>query len=228
MKNRRNYYRILQVQPDAPREIIRASYRALMRDLKKHPDLGGSTADASLLNEAYEILTDPTRRAAYDEKMHARYFRRTADQSESREFRLSKSRCPFCKTRLEQSERGQDCPACRIPLPSSERSDLNKTGGRAIIRVKKNGRIHYLSAPAEAPKEAQLVDISPKGMRFKCAGKLRLGAVLKITGPGLTACGIVTNLHDEEAERSGLYAVGISFLAIRFEDIRGSFISLSG
>ena len=27
MRNRRNYYRLLQVQPDAPLEIIRASYR---------------------------------------------------------------------------------------------------------------------------------------------------------------------------------------------------------
>jgi predicted transcriptional regulator len=35
MKNRRNYYRILQVQPDAPVEIIRASYRTMMRELKR-------------------------------------------------------------------------------------------------------------------------------------------------------------------------------------------------
>lgn len=34
MMNRRNYYRILQVQPDAPPEIIRASYRTLMKELK--------------------------------------------------------------------------------------------------------------------------------------------------------------------------------------------------
>lgn len=39
--NRRNYYRILHVQPDAPLEIIRASYRAMMGPLKMHPDMGG-------------------------------------------------------------------------------------------------------------------------------------------------------------------------------------------
>ena len=53
MKNRRNYYRLLQVQPDAPREVIRASFRTLIRELKHHPDLGGSDGDAALLIAAY-------------------------------------------------------------------------------------------------------------------------------------------------------------------------------
>jgi hypothetical protein len=39
-QNRRNYYRILHVQPDAPMEVIRASYRTLMQKLRFHPDLG--------------------------------------------------------------------------------------------------------------------------------------------------------------------------------------------
>ena len=41
MQNRRNLYRILHVQPEAPLEIIKASYRSLMTKLKLHPDLGG-------------------------------------------------------------------------------------------------------------------------------------------------------------------------------------------
>jgi hypothetical protein len=41
MKNRRNYYRILHVQEDAPEEIIRTSYRTLMQRMRMHPDLGG-------------------------------------------------------------------------------------------------------------------------------------------------------------------------------------------
>lgn len=65
--NRRNYYRILHVQPDAPAEILRSSYRALMRHLEIHPDRGGDHWNAALVNEAYEVLSDPARRAAYDE-----------------------------------------------------------------------------------------------------------------------------------------------------------------
>lgn len=66
-RNRRNYYRILHVQPDAPAAILKSSYRALMRHLEMHPDRGGDHWNASLVNEAYEVLSDPERRAAYDE-----------------------------------------------------------------------------------------------------------------------------------------------------------------
>src|SRR5689334_12575167 len=70
MKNRRNYYRLLQVQPDASVEVIRSSFRAIMRGLKQHPDLGGSHWHAALLNEAYETLIDPNRRADYDQTLY--------------------------------------------------------------------------------------------------------------------------------------------------------------
>ena len=68
--NRRNYYRVLHVQPEAPLEVIKASYRTLMTQLRGHPDLGGSHAHASLLNEAWGILSDAGLRAAYDRQMH--------------------------------------------------------------------------------------------------------------------------------------------------------------
>ena len=67
--NRRNYYRVLHVQPDAPTEIIRMSYLTLMRRLKMHPDLGGDHDLAILVNEAYAVLGDPERRAAYDREI---------------------------------------------------------------------------------------------------------------------------------------------------------------
>src|SRR5690606_3216066 len=59
--NRRNYYRVLHVQPDAPTEIIRMSYLTLMRRLKMHPDLGGDHRKAALINEAFATLVDPVR-----------------------------------------------------------------------------------------------------------------------------------------------------------------------
>ena len=65
-KNRRNYYRILHVQPEAPLEIIRASYRTLMGPLRAHPDLGGDHEAAALINEAWAVLGDPEKRRAYD------------------------------------------------------------------------------------------------------------------------------------------------------------------
>lgn len=66
---RQSYYNILQVQRDASGEVITSAYRAIMSKLKKHPDLGGDPEEAKLINEAYEALSDPKKRAAYDETL---------------------------------------------------------------------------------------------------------------------------------------------------------------
>ena len=83
--NRRNYYRILHVQPDAATEVIEASYRVLMRRL--HPDRGGSSWQAALLNEARAVLTDPSRRAAYDRELRhdVRAWRRDGGETPGRD-----------------------------------------------------------------------------------------------------------------------------------------------
>jgi hypothetical protein len=63
----KDYYAILQVHPRAEPEVIEAAYRRLSR--KYHPDVSGQ-ADAGRrmrdLNEAFEVLSDPARRRAYD------------------------------------------------------------------------------------------------------------------------------------------------------------------
>jgi hypothetical protein len=61
-----DYYAILHVDPGAPTEVIRASYRTLMQRLRAHPDLGGDHEAAARLNAAYATLKNPRSRAAYD------------------------------------------------------------------------------------------------------------------------------------------------------------------
>lgn len=67
MTTRPDYYRILQVHPRAEREVVDAAYRRLAA--KYHPDVS-RVADASermkQINIAYEVLSDPVKRAAYD------------------------------------------------------------------------------------------------------------------------------------------------------------------
>ena len=65
-RNRRNYYRLLHVQSDAPVEVIKAGYRILMQKLRYHLDLGGNEWNAALINEAYAVLSDAGRRDIYD------------------------------------------------------------------------------------------------------------------------------------------------------------------
>ena len=62
-----DYYKVLQVDPEADREVIAAAYRKLA--LKYHPDTH-SSAEAEemmkLLSRAYAVLSDPEERARYD------------------------------------------------------------------------------------------------------------------------------------------------------------------
>lgn len=57
-------YEVLQVLRGAEPEVIRAAYRALAR--KHHPDFGGAPDRMAAINEAWAVLGDPARRAAYD------------------------------------------------------------------------------------------------------------------------------------------------------------------
>lgn len=68
----RDFYQILGVAADSEDVVIQAAYRALMR--RYHPDTNNS-ADAGRraieINEAYEVLRDPVRRAQYDEELRS-------------------------------------------------------------------------------------------------------------------------------------------------------------
>lgn len=64
------YYDILGVGPDASPQEIRAKYRSLIRRI--HPDLDGPVALFRQVQEAYEVLSDPARRAEYDRRRAAR------------------------------------------------------------------------------------------------------------------------------------------------------------
>jgi curved DNA-binding protein CbpA len=63
-----DYYDLFQVLPTAEIEVIEGAYKQLM--LKYHPDRNPAAESAEkvkLLNEARAVLTDPARRAQYDE-----------------------------------------------------------------------------------------------------------------------------------------------------------------
>ena len=62
-------YEVLQVDRGAEPEVIRAAYRALAR--KHHPDFGGDASRMAAINDAWGVLGDPSRRAAYDSEPQA-------------------------------------------------------------------------------------------------------------------------------------------------------------
>lgn len=69
----RDYYEVLEVERSADAGALKSAYRKLA--MQHHPDRNGGCENASArfkeINEAYAILSDPQKRAAYDRFGHA-------------------------------------------------------------------------------------------------------------------------------------------------------------
>jgi len=86
--NWKDYYDILGVRINSEPEVIKGAYNALAR--KHHPDVNPSGAHRmTQVNEAYEILSNPLRKADYDvayrERWQSRYGGGRQDSGSSRE-----------------------------------------------------------------------------------------------------------------------------------------------
>ncbi|HBK54725.1 MAG TPA: cytochrome C biogenesis protein [Xanthomonadales bacterium] len=71
----KDYYAVLGVEPSAGEAELKTAYRRLAR--KYHPDVSkepGAEERFKTINEAYEVLRDPGKRAAYD-RLRARGYR---------------------------------------------------------------------------------------------------------------------------------------------------------
>lgn len=107
----RNYYSVLQVDQAASSAVIQGAYRALLKDEGNHPDLGGSSEAAQIINEAYAVLSNPATRREYDSLLN---FSPTLDVE------LPQTRfiliCPSCRNRNkfrdESAMTRAKCRAC--------------------------------------------------------------------------------------------------------------------
>ena len=59
-----NFYEVLGISKTASEEEIKKAYRQL--SLKHHPDRGGDAEKFKQLSEAYETLSDPSKKQQYD------------------------------------------------------------------------------------------------------------------------------------------------------------------
>src|SRR5579885_3606409 len=70
--NKRDYYEVLGIARTATDDEVKKSFRRLAKQY--HPDTNkeqGAEARFIEINEAYEVLSDPQKRAAYDRYGHA-------------------------------------------------------------------------------------------------------------------------------------------------------------
>lgn len=71
----RDYYEVLGVKRDASADDLKKAFRHLAR--KYHPDLNKGSKDAEEkfkeINEAYQVLSDPQKKAQYDQGGHIEF-----------------------------------------------------------------------------------------------------------------------------------------------------------
>lgn len=243
VNNRRNYYRILHVQPDAPVEIIKSSYRTLMQRLKQHPDLGGDHWNAALINEAYRALTNTESREHYDREQELA--RRTTSRAEPKEKSEDESTdrsagdsttdntagstklCRFCRMphgRRTINDRDAICPSCASPLCPAEEWNLESNGQRAVNRVPKHfDIIVQTSCQHTSTSKGSTVDISPNGMQFISSNRIRERSLIKITSDVIDAVGLVT--HCRQDNGANRWTIGVAFETLRLARSQGAFIS---
>ncbi|MDD5579741.1 MAG: J domain-containing protein [Methylobacter sp.] len=251
MDNRRNFYRILHVQPEAPHEVIKASYRSLMTKLKVHPDLGGDHATAVLVNQAYVVLSDPQKRKQYDNLVHSRNsqarthsankapfetpkpttsrshgsYRSGRDESRP-ESATAQNRCLFCGTLLVQSPKAnKQCSNCSSPLTPSQPITNQRLreifGRRAVPRIKKVGVLIIFPRWPHAGFSARLCDLSPSGISMHTAYGARVGQILKFDSSHLKGIAHVVSVRANGAH----FLVHAAFLTAEFMTKTGVFVT---
>jgi hypothetical protein len=247
MKNCWNYYELLHVQPDAPTEIIRSSYRTLMLKLKLHPDIGGDDCRAALINQAYETLIHPEKRAEYDRLMFG--VARMADActfpdrtkgTTGRFERYGRNRgtsappmrcCIFCKTPYHDSISDtveRYCACCQSPLnPVESALRLNDAQRRAVRRMVKDHQMTFYTAWPQHGFQGHIRDLSPMGMQMDTRESLQPSQVIKIECRVLEATAEVVHSRTTAEGGEQRCIAGVRFCTLWFQRPIGTFLSIT-
>ena len=212
-----------------------------MQSMKLHPDLGGDSEKAALVNEAYAVLSNKTRRAEYDLELAARTSAPRPDSSayndkkdhdfsqqnfghaQSTYEKNTGERCAFCyKFHNTPSGALMDCSGCGSPLDPPQKGLNTENATRSIARISKNSDIQVTEALHSIPMTANLKDLSPQGLGFVFNEDLAQQQVIKI-GCSLFE-GIATVVHKRSIPGEGIF-YGAQFISLRFNNQSGNFIS---
>lgn len=202
-----DYYRILQVQPDAPAPLIHSSYRTLVRRaLTDSP--GGD--EIARLEAAYAVLSDPERRAAYD-----------IERAGGTAAPGAAGTCLFCGAPhgIERSfARDDECGRCASPLYPAERQRLEYSGQRILGRIQVRHPISiWTQWPQDTPIAGEMRNLSLNGIGLTSSVRFEPNQIVRIDSTELRALGRVA--HAEQATSGAYpYSAGVEFLTLRLAE----------
>ncbi len=239
MKNRRNYYRVLHIQPDAPAAVIRTSYKTIMQKLKAHPDLGGDGEQARFINEAYSVLSDPGKRRGYDRQY--RPWNRSDNRNESAPGQTSSTpkpkpprsahgrrryRCSMCgMINIFESILMETCVCRRCRTPLSKNNSGQQHGcKRQAKRIRQQGNVQLFSQHGNQGIHCSIQDISPQGMRFQSDVPIKKGITIRIECKTINALARVTHCTRSKSHPNK-FEVGSRFKKIHASFMAGTFVS---
>lgn len=231
-KNRRNYYRVLHVQPEAPLEVIKSSYRTLMAKLGLHPDLGGDHNQAALINEAFAVLSDPTRRALYDHEHLPRRLRAAKPAeaaapppAERPAHQARAGGCPLCRAelpaRIEPATRCTTCGSPLAPAPQTAPGGPETGDRRATLRRDKS---HAATLHVGWPSPGVAVrwrDLSLTGLSVYAPEPVALRQPIRVADLALEAVGLVVSCRSS----GRVYSVHAKIVTLIFLQSAGTFVS---
>jgi curved DNA-binding protein CbpA len=151
----RDHYAALGLEPGAGAEEVRAAYRRLAKT--HHPDVSAEP-DArerfDAVREAYEALSDPGRKAAYDALLAEKAAR------QRRLTREEKDRLEAEDLRRKAEERMRDVPRPRQPDPESTKRLTALLAGGRLAEAEAMARRMVADEPRQALPHAVLGDVA--------------------------------------------------------------------
>ena len=141
-----DYYEVLEVSPAARQSVIDKAYRALM--LEEHPDRGGDTRKAQLINEAYQVLGDPARRTEFDRRRAST----TADRRPTPSPGSASTRSPSAEdVRRQEEDRARRAREASARYAASQERERRRAATRSAdagpVRAPASSNQAYRGAP---------------------------------------------------------------------------------
>ena len=228
-----NLYDVLGIGRDAAADDIRRRYRHLMQTEAHHPDLGGDTETAALINKAYAVLGNPESRQQYDARLDllasiARGFPVGGRAPAVRALDPARE-CVFCGTAHGATtidDPDSRCANCSSPLHRATPNRLERWDQRAIARIPRALPVRFFTdwrQPDGLPGETE--DISLHGLRLVCRTALRPGQPVRLVSNVLEAVGHVVRSVPRRVGWRTEHVVGIAFVTMRMARSAGGFVS---
>lgn len=230
-----NYYDVLGIERHAAANDIRTRYRHLMQTEAHHPDLGGDTETAALINKAYAVLGNPELRRQYDARLDllasiargvpvdefaAAAPMRAADPARE---------CVFCRTPLGAStidDPESRCMTCDSPLHPATPDRLERWDQRAIARIPRRLAVRFFTDWRQPDAfSGRTEDLSLNGLRLICRTAVRPGQHIRLVSNVLEAVGYVVRSVPRRVGWRTEHDVGIAFVTLRMLQSAGSFVS---